>query len=196
VGVAKRKFLARLRDHDTEMAVIFQDPEFLRWIDVLQRTRHYVAHQGTAMLSLLFEKLTHEPSEPEIDRDIEQWAEWGELERRWPPAMMETFRPIFRAKWYARNHRQISDAAFVIHGATDSAIIFPLQNIEWEYERFRNFALAVTAKCSARLESRPDMARCQPRRNTVFRLDGQAGYQGPGCNLNNCSSPVFAQRRM
>ncbi len=158
VGFAKREFVDRLRERDPEMIVIVQEPEFLRWVDVLRRARHYVAHQGTAMLSPLFEKLAGEPSQPEIDRDIEHWAEWRELASRWPAAMMETFRPVFRAKWYARNHRQISDAAFVIHGATDSAIIFPLQNIEWEYERFRNFALAVTAKCSARLESRPDIA--------------------------------------
>jgi len=157
VGVSKREFLDRLRERAPEMLMIFQEPEFLRWIDVLRRARHYVAHQGTAMLSPLFEKPAQEPSQPEVDRDIEQWAEWRELAGRWPPAMMETFRPIFRAKWYARNHRQISDAAFVIQGTTDSAIIFPLQNIEWEYERFRNFALAVTTKCSDRLEGRPDL---------------------------------------
>jgi len=157
VGIAKRGFLDRLRERDPEMLVIFQDPEFLRWIDVLRLARHYVAHQGTAMLSPLFEKPKREPSQTEIDQDIEQWAEWRELVSRWPAAILETFRPIFRTKWYERNYRRISDAAFVIQGTTDSAIIFPLQNIEWEYERFRDFTLAVIAKCSDRLESRPDL---------------------------------------
>jgi len=122
VGVAKREFLDRLREHAPEMVAIFQEPDFLRWIDVLRRARHYVAHQGTAMLSPLFEKLAHEPSQTEIDSEIEQWAEWRELASRWPMAMMETFRPSFRAKWYEKNHKRISDAAFVIQSATDSAI--------------------------------------------------------------------------
>jgi hypothetical protein len=54
VGVAKREFLDRLHAHGPEMVAIFQEPEFLRWIDVLRRARHYVAHQGVAMLSPLW----------------------------------------------------------------------------------------------------------------------------------------------
>jgi len=71
VGVAKREFCNRLRERDVAMMVILQEPEFLRWIDVLRRARHYVAHQGTAMLSPLFEKPAEEPSLAEVDRDIE-----------------------------------------------------------------------------------------------------------------------------
>jgi hypothetical protein len=151
VGVAKKEFRNRLASADAEMMTILQEPEFLRWIDVLRRTRHYVAHQGTAMLSPLIEKPAREPTLAEVDRDIEEWNEWRELARRWSAAMMETFRPNFRVKWYLRNYRQISDAAFVVKDATDTAIIFPLENIEWEYERFREFTLAVAARCSALL---------------------------------------------
>jgi hypothetical protein len=157
VGVGKKGFLDRLRESDAAMMAIFQEPEFLRWIDVLRRARHYVAHKGIAMLSPLIEKPAREPSLAEVDQDIERWEEWRELASRWPAAMMETFRPNFRAKWYMRNYRQISDAAFVIQDATDMAIIFPLQNIEWEYERFRAFTLAVAARCSKILNGRPDL---------------------------------------
>jgi len=34
--------------------------------------------------------------------------------------------------------------------------VFPLENIEWEYERFRRFVLGVAEKCRARLEARAD----------------------------------------
>jgi hypothetical protein len=156
VGVGKKEFLNRLRERDPTTMAILQGPEFLRWVDVLRRARHYVAHQGTAMLSPLFEKPAQEPSLAEVDRDIEGWAEWRELASRWPAAMMETFRPNFRVKWYMRNYREISDAAFVLQDATDAAIIFPLQNIEWEYERFRELTLAVAARCSALLGARSD----------------------------------------
>lgn len=156
VGVAKREFVNRLRERDAAMMAILQEPEFLRWIGVLRRARHYVAHQGTAMLSPLIEKPAQEPSLAEVDRDIEGWDEWRELASRWSAPMMETFRPNFRAKWYMRNYRQISDAAFVLQDATDAAIIFPLQNIEWEYERFREFTLAVAAQCSTILKAKPD----------------------------------------
>ena len=70
--------------------------------------------------------------------------------------MMEWFRSNFRAKWHMRNYRQISDAAFLLPGATDTAIIFPLENIAWEYERFRGFILAVVTRCSTMLNARPD----------------------------------------
>jgi hypothetical protein len=46
VGVAKKEFLKRLRARDVEMAREFEEPEFLRWIDVLKRTRHDVAHRS------------------------------------------------------------------------------------------------------------------------------------------------------
>jgi hypothetical protein len=110
------------------------------------------------MLSPLYETPAEEPPEAEIDREIEQWAEWRDLASRWSAPMMETFRPIFRVKWFARNYRQISDAAFVIRGAVDMAIVFPLENIEWEYEQFRRLMLGVAGKCRARLEMRPDKA--------------------------------------
>jgi hypothetical protein len=154
--VAKDDFLKRLATKDPEMAAEFREPEFLRWVDVLKRTRHHVAHKGTAMLSPLYETPKVEPTDGEINRDIESSGEWRDLEVRWPAAVVETFRPIFRTKWLQKHYRQISDAAFVIPGATDMAIIFPLQNIEWEYEQFRRFALAVAQKCMARLETRPD----------------------------------------
>lgn len=152
VGVAKKDFVKRLAVKDPEMATEFQNAEFLRWLNVLKRTRHHVAHKGTAMLSPLYEKPDVEPSEEEIDREIEQWQEWRELASRWPPVFIETFRPNFRAKWLARNYKQMSDAAFVIPGVTDTAILFPLENIEWEYEQFRRVVLGVARKCMTRLE--------------------------------------------
>src|SRR5262245_20631618 len=159
VGVAKTQFRNRLRERDAAMMALFEEPEFLRWIDVLRRTRHYVAHQGTAMLSPLIEKPAQEPTLEEIDRDIEAGAEWRDLATRWSPTMLETFRSNFRAKWYLKNYRQISDAAFVVQGGTDTAIVFPLENIEWEYGRFREFTLAVAARSSTILEARQDPSK-------------------------------------
>jgi len=76
-----------------------------------------------------------------------------------PREILEAFRPTYRLDWQLRHYRLISDAAFVIQGATDHAIIFPLENIEWEYERFRHFVLAVARKCMERLADLPDVAR-------------------------------------
>jgi hypothetical protein len=156
VGVAKKDFLKRLSARAPEMAAEFEGAEFVRWIEVLKRTRHYVAHYGTAMLSPLYEKPAEEVPPAEIDREVERWAEWRDLASRWSSTMMETLRPMFRMKWLERSYRQISDAGFVIRGATDLAIVFPLENIEWEYEQFRRFMLGVARKCRARLETRRD----------------------------------------
>lgn len=156
VGVGKDEFLKRLAASDPNMVVEFQEPAFLRWISVLKTTRHYVAHQGTARLSPLLESPASEPSDAEIDREIERWTEWRDLEQWLPRWVLETFRPTFRVKWKLQRYRQVSDAAFVIPGAADTALIFPLDNIEWEYERFRHFVLNVARKCMARLAVLPD----------------------------------------
>ena len=156
VGVAKKRYLDRLRARDVVMTAIFQEPEFLRWLEVLRQVRHYVAHEGTAMLSPLLEKPKPEPSTADIDREIESSPEWLRLARFWPAAMMEAFRSVFRVKYKMKKYRVLSDAAFVLQGATDTAILFPLDNIEWEYERFQSFALAVVARCSELLSARPD----------------------------------------
>ena len=109
------------------MAESFGESEFQRWVRVLRLTRHHVAHQGTAMLSALLEMPTDEPTEAEIDREIEKWPEWRGL----PSAVAELFRPTLRAEWQKRHYRQISDAAFIIPGETeDRAIVFPLESIE------------------------------------------------------------------
>jgi len=158
VGVGKRRFLGRLSVRDVEMATIFQEPELLRWLGVLRQVRHYVAHEGTAMLSPLLEKPDPEPSTADIDREIERSPEWVRLARSWPTALMEALRPTFRVKYKMKSYRVVSDAAFVLQGATDTAILFPLENIEWEYERFRSFALAVVERCSALLSARPDVS--------------------------------------
>src|SRR5207247_2315145 len=37
VGVGKRQFLDRLRERDSTMLAIFEEPEFRRWVDVLRQ---------------------------------------------------------------------------------------------------------------------------------------------------------------
>jgi hypothetical protein len=157
VGVSKKKFLERLAARDPEMFGEFQEAEFLRWLDVLKRARHWVAHQGIAGLSPLYEQPQHEPSDAEVDRAVALWPEWQELERTMPPDIVEWSKSLFRMRWREQNYKRVSDAAFAMPGATDTAIIFPLDNIEWEYERFRAFLLAVARRCAARLEARPDV---------------------------------------
>lgn len=156
VGVAKQGFLNRLRNQDPEMAAEFEEPEFQRWINVLKLTRHYVAHQGTAQLSPLYEKPAEEPTDAEIDREIEKSQRWREDEKLLPREILEAFRPTFRMEWRLEHYRQISDASFHIQGETDHAIVFPLENIEWEYDRFKQFVLNVSQNCMARLDARPD----------------------------------------
>jgi hypothetical protein len=59
-------------------------------------------------------------------------------------------------------YRALSDAAFVLKGATDTTIFFPLDNVDWEYQRFRTFAVAVMEQCSKLLNARPDVSQAEP----------------------------------
>ncbi len=155
VGVTKKDFLKCLAESDPSIALEFKQDKFLHWIRILKLARHHVAHQGTAVLSPLYEKPKQEPTDEEIDREIKRWEDWQELAKTFTTEVLESFRSTFRMQWREKAYKKISDAGFVIPDEQDPAIIFPLENIEWEYETFTSFVLAVVQKCMKRLASMP-----------------------------------------
>ena len=152
VGVLNKEFLKKLTEVTPELADIFKDQEFIKWVKMLRGCRHFVAHSGIAMPGELYFKPEKELLDEEIDKEIEQDQDWQNLKKMLPKEFLEkTARPTMRLKKRLKKLDKLPDAVMKIKIDDKEAVIFPLVNIEWDFNNFMQFAEKVAIKCTARI---------------------------------------------
>jgi len=136
VGPLNPAFIARMREVAPQVAAVFLDPDFLHWAKMLRSARHFVAHEGLAMPSMLVLTKGEEPSEEELDHEVERSNEWRELEKSIPRNLLEEFRPTFRFKAKLRRYKQCPERVLKLQIDGETCLIYPLLNIEWDFASY------------------------------------------------------------
>lgn len=90
-----------------------------------------------------------EPTEAELDAEIERSSEWREL----PAALRELSRPTLRYNAYLRHCKRVPARVLQIRIDGEEFIINPLLNVEWDYSRFFDFAHRIADLGLAHLEA-------------------------------------------
>lgn len=139
VGALNSKFLNVLRESAPLILEIYENPDFVRWAKMLRSARHYVAHKGIAMPASLFVRPETEPTDEELDREIERSDEWRTVESILPCEVLEASRPGLRFEARLRRYQEIQEPVFQIEIEGEEYFIFPLKNTEWDFGNFFDF---------------------------------------------------------
>jgi hypothetical protein len=140
VGVLNPAFLLCLRAKAPEVAAVFEAPDFVRWAKTLRAARNFVAHEGFSLPAELFLRPEDEPTEAELDSEIEASLEWKELVTILPSNLLALARPTLRQDAYLRRCKKVPDRTITIKIDGQDVFIFPLVNIEWDFDNFFDFA--------------------------------------------------------
>ena len=154
VGPTKTPFLERLKIADKSLHAVFKDADFLHWFKVLRGARHYAAHHGIVTPSRLLQPPVVEPSEEEIEKEVEaELSPMKELQKR---GMLEGdtidwMRKISREKKRLERYTVLGDDRIEIEFDWKKVLITPLLNVAWDYENYTKFVEACAEHCCDRL---------------------------------------------
>ena len=137
VGVLNPHFLEVLETNTPPLLEIFQDPEFVKWVKMPRGARHFVAHEGLARAASLFVRPKEEPSDEELDQEIEKSEEWQTLKEECrtlgmevPTEILETFRSTHRLDARLRGYKEMPELIMQIEIDGKQVLIYPLLNTE------------------------------------------------------------------
>ncbi len=152
IGVLNQTFLKVLREKAPSIGELFENAEFIQWVKMLRGARHFVAHRGIATPGHVFLSSNEvEPSDEDIDREIENSNEWRELVRILPRELVEAQRPLLRDQARLRKYEEVPEPILPIELDGQQVMIFPLVNIEWDFKHFFDFAQSVAAEAIQRI---------------------------------------------
>lgn len=149
-----KMFLRLLREKAPPVARVFENQAFIYWAKILRGARHWVAHEGFAMPASLFLTGGEEPTDAELDAEIEASTEWQELKQaEWlAPGILEAYRPMFRHKARIRRYKAIDEPVLRVElEGGEQALTYPLLNVQWDFENFTIFANQIAALTVTRL---------------------------------------------
>lgn len=153
-GPLNAEFVKVLRQKAPGVAAAYENPEFIHWARILRGARHWVAHEGLAMPTTLFLREGDEPTEEELDREVEASDEWHKLRAtEWlVPGVLETFRPMLRHQARLRHLRAMPEPVLRVEVEDgEEGLTYPLLNIQWDFDNFLRFANRIAELAMARL---------------------------------------------
>jgi hypothetical protein len=145
VGFQRRAFQKALKEKAPNVAMLFNDAEFQQWVRMLAAARHLVAHRGVALPQKILLR-DHEVSTEELDRKIEQLPAWQRMVGVLGKEMIEEFRTTWRYRMLLEEYEAFSEPGFEVDRDGKKVLIFPLVNVEWDFENFFCFAERVVAE--------------------------------------------------
>jgi hypothetical protein len=151
VGTRNPQFIQRLREREPALFALYEDTEFIRWVKMLAAVRNFVAHEGFAMPSQLYIRSSVEPTDEELDREVEQTAEWQESAQVLPTPLLELARQTLRDEARLGRYRKIEERVMRIVIDGQEYFINPLLNIQWDFDNFFGFAHRVADLARTRL---------------------------------------------
>ena len=151
VGATYKGFLDALEAKAPEIHALFAEPGLVELVKVIAALRHFTAHRGSIMPAKVYEKPEVEPTNEELDADIAKSG--GDIILNLLPegeireAQREALRLIARVKRY----EQVADGLVPIEIDGKQCFIRPMNDIEWNFNKFHSFMVKVLNALLARI---------------------------------------------
>jgi hypothetical protein len=140
VGIMNPAFLQRLSEKAPDVLPIFQEPEFLRWAKILRSARNFVAHEGFSLPGEMYLTPGEEPTEAQLDKEIDASKEWNELTTFLPDSLLALARHTLRYEARLSQFKKIPERVIKVKIDGQEGFIHPLLNIAWDFDNFFTFA--------------------------------------------------------
>lgn len=144
VGATYSAFLNALQKKSVPLFAIFTDPRTKEFIERIGYLRHFAAHRGTLMPSIVVETPDKEPTDEELDEDIRVAGLDYIIERR--PALREMFRTNARMARYEKG--KVLEGVVLVELGGKHAFIHPHLDTTWNFSKVMTFLNAVFGECS------------------------------------------------
>ena len=156
VGPTKTPFLDKLKVANESLHALFTEADFVHWFKVLRGARHYATHHGIVTPSRLLQSPVVEPSEEEIEKEVE--ADLGPMMKELQEQGMvlegdtiDWMRKISREKKLLERYTVLVDDHIEIELDRQKVGIRPLLNVEWDFENYTKFVETCAEHCCDRL---------------------------------------------
>lgn len=151
VTATGKTFLKELEKRAPEVHAIFIDPELTDFIERIAALRHATAHRSQIMPGPVYEKPDHEPTNAELDAEMQ--AKGLDRELQYFPAgtVREAVRESIRFKLKLTKYKVLIEDAVLIDAKKQKGFINPLIDTEWNFGRFFEFYTAVLGAVAKRI---------------------------------------------
>lgn len=152
IGATYENFLAALSSKDPEIHSYFTDAKVTEFIKRIGALRHFAAHRGALVPGRIYRRPDVEPSKEDLDEEITRTGR-DRLVVLLPPEAHEQARDAIR--WIVRQERNELVADDILHLEIDGEQFFirPLNDIDWNFDKFHAFMTKVLKACAARLQA-------------------------------------------
>lgn len=148
VGATYQGFLGILGQKNPSLYALFTEPRFVTFVKRVGYLRHYASHRGSLAPGPLLKELDHEPSDSELDAEIEK--DGADITYRNLPSgnlrseLQEMVRSNFRMRHYEKG--VIAEDLVLIETDGKYGFISPIVDTPWNFERFISFVNSVLAE--------------------------------------------------
>lgn len=138
ISLLNKDFIKKLKEVNPSIAALFDTEEFKGWSTQLRRNRHHTAHQGSIILSVIVEKPDNEPTDEELQKEVESSQSWSLMKRNLPPPAFEWYVASVKEQLKIAKLKVLIEDAMVINDNFDNKqyVFRPLKNIEWDFKNF------------------------------------------------------------
>ncbi|MEK0337902.1 MAG: hypothetical protein QQN41_10765, partial [Nitrosopumilus sp.] len=139
VSIGKENFRKKIMSINEKMGEILIKEKYLVWFEHLRKIRNFVAHEGTIILQDLFDRPEVEPSEKEIEMEAKKHPSYlRTIKNLQSEQMRESYLGILKEDIRVSKLKKISDEAMIFKVNGKQYIIFPLKEVEPNFNTFRD----------------------------------------------------------
>jgi hypothetical protein len=150
VGATYKPFLTALQQKSTPLFNIFTGPRNTEFIERVGYLRHFAAHRGTLMPSIVVERLDKEPTDDELDADIRA-AGLDYLIARLPAGKsQDSFRDMLRsnARMARYEKGKVLEGVVLVEVGGKYGFIHPHLDTAWNFSKAMAFLNSVFEECN------------------------------------------------
>ena len=140
VGIHKKEFVKKIKEKNQELASLFEEKDFIDWIDVLRTNRHFMAHQGNIMLSLFIKEPKGGITESMIQERLEKNILWQHVKNIGNSELLNYVESLLKHQIFISLHERIVDEASIIKDIKKNGFVVPspMQVIDWHYNNLKD----------------------------------------------------------
>lgn len=157
INIIRKDFVDKIIAIDEGLGNIYRDKDFLKWITLLKKKRHFTAHEGSIILSPLMEKPKTEPSEEELEREAQATSEWTMMKKTLPPELFNWYHTSLKQSIRISKFKVLLDDTMVIQDGKEQIIFRPLISIDWDFDNFERMILNTLQVLHELLEKKQKM---------------------------------------
>jgi hypothetical protein len=151
VGATYARFLDALNATAPEIYGHFTEPRLVDFLERVAALRHFAAHRGSIAPGKIYEKLDPEPTVAQLDAEIARQDLDAFLHAVPDGPVREAFRATLRQKMLISMSKLLAEGIVFLQIRGKWSYIRPMSDIEWNFERYHRFMVAVLNALKARI---------------------------------------------